>query len=171
MRIPPSYLFISLPSPRSGLTVVTTASPSNFDLVKSRGADAVFDYHDPKCAEQIKEYTKGSLHQVLDCVSTEDSYKLIAAALPEKNDKPMQVVTLLPTDAWPRKDVEATAVLAYTTFGKAFTKFGIDFPPIQPHFDFGVMFWKLSHELLASGQIKPHPVALRDGGLSGIPNG
>lgn len=83
----------------------------------------------------------------------------------------MQVVTLLPTDAWPRADVTATAVLAYTVFGKAFSKFGMDFPEIAPHYDFGVKFWALSQKLLAQGQIKPHPVALRGGGLGGIPDG
>jgi NADPH:quinone reductase-like Zn-dependent oxidoreductase len=151
--------------------VVTTASPENVDLVKSRGADVVFDYHDADCAQKIREYTKDSLHHVLDCVSTEASYKIIAEALPEKSEKPMRVVTLLPTDAWPRKDVEATAILAYTSLGKPFSKFGIDFPAIPQHFEFGVMFWKLSNELLAAGKIKPHPVALRKGGLGGIPDG
>jgi NADPH:quinone reductase-like Zn-dependent oxidoreductase len=151
--------------------VITTASPDNFELVKSRGADAVFDYHDPECASLIKGYTDGEIYYVLDCVSTELSYKLIADALPETPQKPVQVVTLLPTDAWPRKDITATAILAYTTFGKAFTKFGIDFPEIAPHFDYGVMFWKLSQKLLAEGKVKPHPVVLRKGGLAGIPGG
>ncbi|KAF2799234.1 putative zinc-type alcohol dehydrogenase-like protein C2E1P3.01, partial [Melanomma pulvis-pyrius CBS 109.77] len=82
-----------------------------------------------------------------------------------------QVVTLLPTDAWPRKDVEAIAVLAYTTFGEAFSIFGIEFPPMTSHFNFGVKFWKQCSEPLTSGQINTHPVALRSGGLSGIPNG
>ncbi|KAF2870196.1 oxidoreductase-like protein [Massariosphaeria phaeospora] len=155
----------------SGLKVVSTASPANFDLVKSRGADAVFDYHDPDCARKIKDYTNGSLHYVLDCISTEQSFKIVAEALPESSDKPIQVVTLLPTDTWPRKDVQPTTVLAYTSLGKAFTKFGMDLPAIPPHFDSGVKFWKLSNELLAAGKIKPHPVALRSGGLSGIPDG
>lgn len=34
-------------------TVVATASPHSFDLVKGYGADAVFDYHDPKVAENV----------------------------------------------------------------------------------------------------------------------
>ncbi|KAJ4348856.1 uncharacterized protein N0V89_010235 [Didymosphaeria variabile] len=155
----------------SGCKVVTTASPENFELVKSRGADAVFDYHDPECARLIKEYTNGELYYVLDCISTESSYKIVGDALPETPQKPVQVVTLLPTDAWPRKDVTPIAILAYTSFGKAFTKFGIDFPEIRPHFEYGVMFWKVSHKLLAEGKIKPHPVALRKGGLAGIPGG
>lgn len=155
----------------SGCTVVTTASPENFELVRSRGADAVFDYHDPECARLIKEYTKEQLYYVLDCVSTESSYKLIAQSLPETPTKPVQVVTLLPTDAWPRKDISATAILAYTSLGVPFTKFGIDFPAIPPHFEFGVMFWELSQKLLTEGKVKPHPVALRKGGLAGIPGG
>jgi hypothetical protein len=139
--------------------------------VKSRGADAVFDYHEPNCASKIKEYTKGFLQYVLDCISTEASYKLIAETLPEKIEKPTHVVTLLPADTWPRKDVQPTPILAYTTFGEAFNKLGIDFPAIIANFDFGVKFWKLSAELLAAGQIKSHPVALRGGGLAGVPHG
>jgi NADPH:quinone reductase-like Zn-dependent oxidoreductase len=157
---------------RSGLTVVTTASPQNFPLLKYKGADAVFDYHDEDCAAKIKEYTKNSLHYALDCVSTEASYKLICEALPESSDdKPIQVVTLLPADTWPRKDIQPTTILAYTTLGKAFSKFGIDFPAMPAHFEFGVKFWKLSNELLAAGKIRPHPIALRNGGLAGIPVG
>lgn len=91
-------MLISLTIRRSGCTVVTTASPENFELVKSRGTDAVFDYHDPECARLIKEYTEGELYYVLDCVSTEPSYKLIAEALPETPQKAAKVniVTLLP---------------------------------------------------------------------------
>jgi hypothetical protein len=111
------------------------------------------------------------LHYVLDCVSTKASFALIAEALPEKSDVPIQVVTLLPADTWPRKDIKPTSTLAYTTFGKAFSKYGKDVPAIPSHHEFGKMFWKLSNTLLASGQIKPHPVALRKGGLGGIPDG
>ncbi|KAF1966889.1 GroES-like protein [Bimuria novae-zelandiae CBS 107.79] len=140
-------------------------------LVKSRGADAVYDYHNPECAHLIKQHTKGELYYVLDCVSTESSFKLIAEALPETPNQPVKVVTLLPTGTWPRKDIAATAILAYTSFGKLFTKFGVDFPAVPPHFEFGVMFWKLSQQLLGEGRIKPHPIALRKGGLAGIPYG
>ena len=139
--------------------------------MKSRGADAVFDYHDADCAQKIKDYTGGSFHYILDCISTENSYKIIAEALPTTIIAPVRMVTLLPTDAWPRKDIKPATILAYTTIGHAFTKFGINFPAMASHFEFGVMFWKLSQQLLASGQIKPHPVALRSGGLNGIPNG
>jgi NADPH:quinone reductase-like Zn-dependent oxidoreductase len=151
--------------------VITTASPENFELVKARGADVVFDYHDEDCARKIREYAKDLLYYVLDCFSKEASYKIIADNLPSVCPKPVKVVTLLPTDSWPRKDIEPTTVLAYTTLGKAFTKFGMEFPAIPAHFEFGVKFWKLGNELLTSGRIKPHRIALKSGGLSGIPAG
>ena len=33
------------------------------------------------------------------------------------------------------------------------------------------MFWKLSAKLKAEGKIKPHPMTIRENGLSGIPEG
>lgn len=137
----------------------------------NRGADAVFDYHDADCAQKIREHTKSSLCYAFDCSGTESSYRIIAEAMPETSSKPMQVASLLPTDSWPREDVTATPILAYTSLGKAFSKFGRDFPAIPHHFEFGVIFWKLTNELLASGKLKPHPVSLRSGGLSAIPDG
>ncbi|CAI4215816.1 unnamed protein product [Parascedosporium putredinis] len=49
-----------------GYSVVTTCSPHNFDLVKKYGADAVFDYHSPTCAADIKAYTRNRLKRVID---------------------------------------------------------------------------------------------------------
>jgi hypothetical protein len=37
-----------------------------------------------------------------------------------------------------------TVLLACTSLGKAFTEFGIELPEIAPHYEFGVIFWKLS---------------------------
>lgn len=159
------------PMDSSGLTVVTTASPEHFALVKSRGADVVFDYHDPEFAQKVQAYTNNAIPYVMDCVSTEASVKLLAETLPKDSSVPIRLVSNLPIDSWPRKDVETSTILAYTTLGEAFHKFGIDFPALPEHYKFGVMFWKLSNELLSAGKLKPHPVALREGGLHGIPNG
>lgn len=43
----------------SGATVVTTASPSNFEYCRKLGADKVFDYHDDDVEDQIVEALKG----------------------------------------------------------------------------------------------------------------
>jgi len=131
----------------------------------------VFDYHDPECAEKIRAYTNNSLRYVLDTVSQATSYKICAEALPTESKEELNLVALLPLDGWPRKDVNARVILAYTTFGEAFSKFGTDFPPLKEHFEFGEMFWKLNAKLLAEGKIKPHPATVRQGGLQGIPTG
>lgn len=108
---------------------------------------------------------------MLDTISTEYSYEICAAALPNDSTEERKLVSLLPLDKWPRKDVNAQTVLAYTTFGEAFSKFGKDFPPIKEHFEFGKMFWELGGKLIAEGKIKHHPMTIRDGGLYGIPSG
>lgn len=83
----------------------------------------------------------------------------------------MKLVALMPLDKWPRTDVKAHVILAYTIFGEAFSKFGQKFPPMEEHFRLSNMFWSLSGKLLAEGKIKPHPVALGAGGLQGVPAG
>jgi NADPH:quinone reductase-like Zn-dependent oxidoreductase len=56
-----------------GYRVVTTASPHNFELVKSLGASAVFDYKDPNVPTKIQEWIKdqniGPLTKGLDTIS------------------------------------------------------------------------------------------------------
>ena len=162
---------IRLTLTRSGLTVITTASPKNFELVKSRGADMVFNYHESDCAEKIRAYTNDSLRYVLDCISQEWSYKICAAALSSDSTQQPRCVALLPVDTWPRKDVTPQAILAYTTFGEEFSKFDTTFPALKDHFDMGVMFWKLNAQLLAERKVKTHPITVRENGLQGIPNG
>lgn len=43
----------------SGATVITTASPSNFDYCKKLGASKCFDYHDDDVEDQIVDALKG----------------------------------------------------------------------------------------------------------------
>ena len=56
-----------------GYRVVTTASPHNFELVKSLGALAVFDYKDPNVSMKIREWIRdqniGPLTKGLDTIS------------------------------------------------------------------------------------------------------
>jgi len=66
----------------SGYKVITTSSPSNFEYVKSLGADWAIDYHDPeKAFEKIKEYSGGKLSLVFDATSTQGSTAIAARAL------------------------------------------------------------------------------------------
>jgi len=63
-----------------GYRVVTTASPHNFDLVKSLGAAAVFDYKDPEVSTKIQQWIKGQnigpLTKGLDTISNRRTARL-----------------------------------------------------------------------------------------------
>ncbi|KAK1752815.1 chaperonin 10-like protein [Echria macrotheca] len=130
--------------------IVATASPHNFDFVKSRGADVVFDYNDPDCAEKIKAFTQDSLAHVFDCNSTQSSAAICSAAIGSKGG----VVSYLQAVKHDREDVQTKVTLAYTAN--------------PADFEFATSFWSLAEKLLAEGTLQPHPAELGEGGLKGI---
>ncbi|GAB7357142.1 hypothetical protein MBLNU459_g7936t1 [Dothideomycetes sp. NU459] len=148
----------------SGLKVITTCSPHNFDFVKSLGADEVFDYKDPECAKKIREYTNDSLTHVFDCISEGSSPKIGTDAISSKGG----VISFLLQADSPRKDVEGKRTLAYTITGEAFTFASQPVPANPEDFEFGKKFWSLSEKLFAEGKLKVHRPEVRKGGLKGV---
>lgn len=65
----------------AGYTVIATCSSSSADLVRSFGADAVFDYSSPTAAADIRAHTRNSLRLAIDCITTPDTTALCYAAL------------------------------------------------------------------------------------------
>lgn len=65
----------------SGYKVVTTCSPHNFALVKSLGADAIYDYKDPNVVTYIKQVTEDSICHAIDTQSTKETQQLCARAM------------------------------------------------------------------------------------------
>jgi NADPH:quinone reductase-like Zn-dependent oxidoreductase len=98
----------------SGMHVVTTASPANFALVKSFGADEVFDYKNPEVSKQIRDATQGKLKYAVDCVSTEATVRIVVDALSEEGG---DVGVVLQVGS-PQKNVKATFSLVYEWIGK-----------------------------------------------------
>lgn len=157
----------------SGLDVIATCSPRNFDLVKELGADAVFDYNSPTVGADIRAHTGNKLYYAFDCIAEGNSAQICADALSTETaaQKP-QYSGLLWIEV-PRSDVEARTTLGYTIFGESFTKaFGPGhFPAKQEDYEFGKSFWKLSEQLLAEGKFKVHRPDVRGGGLEGVLDG
>ena len=90
----------------AGYKIVTTASPRNFDLVKSLGASAVFDYHAADVVAQIKAVTGNSVKKALDAAgSGKDSQGNTAEALGPSGGKVVLVSPPIP-GATSRTDVE-----------------------------------------------------------------
>lgn len=99
----------------SGLHVVTTASPKNFDLVKSFGADEVFDYRDPEVSKKIRESTGNKLTKAVDCVSEKGTVGFISEALSESEGGTTAVIL---GNESPRENVKVVPSLAYDLSGK-----------------------------------------------------
>lgn len=100
----------------AGLKVVTTASEKNWELVKSLGADAVFDYKDPQVVQKIQQWAQssghGPLRAALDTISEHGSTNLCVEAVGQGG----RVITLLPPPKeFDSKGAEVKTILVYTT--------------------------------------------------------
>ncbi|ETN39312.1 uncharacterized protein HMPREF1541_05535 [Cyphellophora europaea CBS 101466] len=147
----------------SGFKVLATASPKNFERVKTLGADAVFDYRDPSVGKQIREATQNRLSQVFDCVSTEETAAICADAIGSSGGK---YCTLLGPKC-PRSDVETTFFLGYSVSGEAYIFEGESFEADPDLFEHGVRFVEATEAIWSQGKFVTHPVRLEKGGLRG----
>ncbi|POS75912.1 hypothetical protein DHEL01_v205698 [Diaporthe helianthi] len=163
----------------SGLRVLTTASPHNFEYLKSLGADAVFDYHTPaeELAKQIKAHTDNNLTLAWDCSPTPESTRLCVASM--SDSQPGVYGALLPVQdinealKAVNPQVSGGFTIGYTVFGEAITRGGRDYPAKPQDREFGKAFWDLSRDLLAQGKLKVARTSVNQGGagLEGVLKG
>ncbi|KHN96137.1 Alcohol dehydrogenase superfamily, zinc-type [Metarhizium album ARSEF 1941] len=155
----------------SGYKVITTCSPRHNDLVRSLGADAVFDYRDPECAAKMRAYTDDSLALVFDPVSLPASAEICEAALASR---PPPGATLryqsLLAFATSRSDVTYTQSVTYTAIGEELIFPALSMPASEEDYRFAVEFWELTRGLLEAGKLKTAPVQLGQG-LEGVLDG
>ncbi|KAG4441171.1 hypothetical protein IFR05_003342 [Cadophora sp. M221] len=111
---------------KAGYTVVATASPHSFDLVKRYGADDVFDYHSKTAADEITK-AHPNITQALDCFSAGASTEFCARVIKSKGGK---VITVFDMGKSKTKGVEYESLIVYTVFGQPFAVL----PPIGPKF-------------------------------------
>ncbi|TGO51238.1 hypothetical protein BCON_0166g00250 [Botryotinia convoluta] len=152
----------------SGLQVITTSSPRNFELLKSLGADHVLDYHDPNCGAEIRSLTQNKLHHVFDTIATEASARICADALSTSGDN--LYVNLMGIEM-PRDDVKDIFFLGYSVTGEEYEIEGDIWPAAPEDFELGKRAFVLLERLLENGLIKNHPVKIIYGGLKGILEG
>ena len=152
----------------SGHTVLTTCSPSNNDLVKSRGADYTFDYKEDGVGAKIREFTKNQLKLAWDTIGTDASAQLCAEAL--SSDAGCSYGTTL-FNTCPRTDVKTVGTLMYTIFGEAFDYRGTMKEASPEDFEFSKMFFDMTADLVARGRLKSHPISIEPQGLQGAIDG
>ncbi|OBR05068.1 Zinc-binding dehydrogenase [Colletotrichum higginsianum IMI 349063] len=155
----------------SGYRVISTASPHNFEYLRSLGASEVLDYRSPTVSEDIRRLTGDRLTLAWDCQSTNESAVLVAKAL--SSSEGGVIGTLLPVDKKAVQDVnpkvEVKMSLYYTAFGEDFGYFGKR-DAVPENYEFGKKFWDISRGLLADGKLKPIRVIKNQGGsgLDGV---
>jgi NADPH:quinone reductase-like Zn-dependent oxidoreductase len=148
-----------------GWKVVTTASPHSFELVKSYGADAVYNYRDEHVVSEIaRSYPNIGL--AVDCFSEGKSTKICDTVIGTKGG---QVVTLLPSTKPTIPTIKHEFIMAYTVFGHEFHWL----PPVGPMFaavpsdrEMLVRFYEGLPRL--TNVLRPLPVTLETGGMDAI---
>ncbi|KAI0048821.1 dehydrogenase [Auriscalpium vulgare] len=79
----------------SGLRVLVTASPHNFELLREYGADEVFDYKDPQVSQKIRAATGGKLKHAVDTISEDFETPRPFKATPEYREHSEKFAKLL----------------------------------------------------------------------------
>jgi NADPH:quinone reductase-like Zn-dependent oxidoreductase len=156
------------------MTVIATASPHNFDYLKSLGAEIVFDYRSPTCASDIKQYTKNKLELAWDCMGT--GVEICATAM---SDAETGVYgTINPADEKLLKEINPKLdgprfTIGYDAFGETYVWMGEEVAPKPDELEFATAFFEMSEGLLDRGIIKPiRPIVNKTGmGLDGALKG
>lgn len=153
----------------AGYKVVATASPRNHELCKSLGADAVVDYKDPNAIGKIKEITNNSIHVGLDAISELETQKFSVQTFGTGGGKLVTILGAQQEAQRLRPDVKVQSTLIYTALGRSFVFAGnTPFPASEEDRSHMAHFLKKVPELVKSGQVKPNPTKLFEGGLEGI---
>lgn len=98
----------------AGLRVISTASRKNIELVKSLGADEVFDYADPETPAKIYAATGGNLKIALDCIGEGATPDQVTDSLSKEGGT---IVALYPYES-KNKNVKVQFNVVYTVHGR-----------------------------------------------------
>ncbi|VDB91961.1 unnamed protein product [Peniophora sp. CBMAI 1063] len=138
----------------AGFRVFAVCSPKNFELVKSLGAEAAFDYKEPGVGAKIKEASGGMIQHAVDTIAAPGSGKLFVDALSSEGGK---IGTLgFYTD-------EDKAILDGSKVAHQFSNAYAVFSESN-----GPKYSKLAARLLAEGKVKPTPIKVWENGLEGV---
>ncbi|KAI0401037.1 GroES-like protein [Xylaria palmicola] len=161
----------------SGLTVIATASPHNFELLRGLGADHVLDYRSPTAGADVRALTGNRLKHAWDC--TGEGAALCAAALSDNDEggRP-RYAAIIPAKREVFDEINPIVdgpylTVGYDAFGEAYPRFGAPYEPDPEEVRFADAFWRLTRDMLADGRLTPlRPEANRFGaGLRGVLRG
>ncbi|CAK7565783.1 MAG: putative secondary metabolism biosynthetic enzyme [Sporothrix epigloea] len=156
----------------SGLTPVATCSPENREMLLALGAAETFDYHNPSCGMEIRNYTQNTLAYVLDCVTQAESMKLSYEAIGPQGGRYLALDPFPTRIQYTRREVLAEWIMGPTMFGEAVKLAGNYGRPARPQDRlFTTEFFARVEKMLAAGALRPHRIELRTGGLPAVTQG
>ncbi|KAI1629072.1 putative alcohol dehydrogenase [Exophiala viscosa] len=150
----------------AGYPVLTTCSPNNNELCRSRGAEAVFDYNDTNCAQKIREYAQGELFLVWDTIGSQQGIEICMESMSTKPGHKAYGTILL--NRITRQDVDYSSSILMTCLGEAFDVLGKHFPAETEKLEFAKRQASLTERLLREGKLKPHPVRVGGRDFHGV---
>ncbi|KIX97499.1 uncharacterized protein Z520_06951 [Fonsecaea multimorphosa CBS 102226] len=160
----------------SGLTAVTTASPRNFDYLKSLGADAVFGYHSPTCGADIRAFTKNKLRYAWDCVGGGEI--ICGEALSTVKPSKYGGISAVPTNIELLNKTNPLVeghffTVTYNILGEPYEWQNTIVPPAIDDMEFAIMFKEIALGLIEKGSLKFIRLDLNHGGsgLEGVMKG
>ncbi|KAJ5682113.1 Polyketide synthase enoylreductase [Penicillium maclennaniae] len=154
-----------------GHRVITTCSPRNFELVKSYGADLVFDYKSPTCAQDIRSATKNALRHVLDPFAESKTVRLCQDAIGRTGGR-YCALEQYTAELISRKTVKHELVMGGAIAGK-----GVDLPvpygiPPRPEIgEWARPWYRTLQTLIDTGKLRPCPQSVLPGRFDGILKG
>ncbi|KZV68035.1 GroES-like protein [Peniophora sp. CONT] len=154
-------LYVVQVAKAAGLKVYALCSPKNFELVKSFGADEVYDYRDKEASNKIKAASGGKIQAVVDTIGEYGSVQIIVPAMSSEGGK---IATI-----WPySKEDKVVLGSRYKEEHSLAYDLIVDRPDAPSHLGDAAKYAKLATQLLASGILKPIPIRIWDNGLEGI---
>ncbi|KAL1605107.1 Zinc-binding oxidoreductase alcohol dehydrogenase [Paraconiothyrium brasiliense] len=143
-------------------TVITTCSPRNFDLVKSVGAQHVFDYSDADVVNRIKQVAP-DLQYVFDTIGNESSSAIASKAIRQQGGG---LCTVRPGKANTEEctaQTKVTDVLVWTAFLKDHAYGELKWPANEDDHEIAAELFENLPEWLEKGVVKPNAQSVKKG--------
>lgn len=152
--------------------IIAVASKSNEAILKSYGADDVFDYKDPEVIKQIKsKYT--NIRHVIDGVSNQESFAQAYRTTADEGDSVLLQLTMLSIKDIPeaeRKDnVKIDDVVVYLSSGEEVPFGAITIPAVPAYRTATVAFIDFIAPHVQNGSIRHIPIKVFPNGLDDVP--
>lgn len=156
----------------AGYAPIATCSSASFDLARSRGATAVFDYNSSTVRDDIRDFTRGTLALALDCTSTPATMALCYGAIGDAGGRYAALEQYPRRLTIRRRDVAHDWILGWTILGKEVKLAGAYHRDATPADRvYGEAWADKMEELLATGKLMTHPLQVSKGGLAGVSEG